>query len=352
VKHCLLYERHEAAGAALRPRDEASPLLTYGAVPEEYAAATGGAALFDETDRGLVRMRGGDAAGFLHRMSSNVVEALEPGQGNRNLLLTGKGKILFDFDLARTDEGFLLSVQPGLAPALIEALDRFLFAEDVQLEDLSEETAPLHLVGPGARALVEGLGLPAPEADHAHACGEVDGRPVRVTRLSTFGPGGYRLDGGPDAAAGLWQRLSDAGARPAGRILADILRVEHCRARWGEDVDEGVYPQEARLEEAFNLSKGCYPGQEVVAKIDTYGGLNKRLHRLRVSHSDPVPRGTRLYRHDAEKDEWRDLGVVTSWAYSFPLDSGQVLAYVKRRHQEPGTTFRLGEGQAQATLLD
>jgi glycine cleavage system aminomethyltransferase T len=87
----------------------------------------------------------------------------------------------------------------------------------------------------------------------------------------------------------------------------------------------------------------------VVAKIDTYGGLNKRLVGLRVSHDDPVPTGTRLHRE--ENGEWRDLGLVTSWAYSFALDTGLVLAYVKRRHQEPGTTFRLGQGPGEATIV-
>ena len=109
-----------------------------------------------------------------------------------------------------------------------------------------------------------------------------------------------------------------------------------------------MYPQEARLDGAFSLTKGCYIGQEVVAKIDTYGGLNKQLFRLRVSHDDPVAPGTRLVRElDGER---RDLGVVTSWAYSFALDGGVVLAYVKRKHQEPGTEFELGETGATAAL--
>jgi glycine cleavage system aminomethyltransferase T len=87
-----------------------------------------------------------------------------------------------------------------------------------------------------------------------------------------------------------------------------------------------------------------------VAKIDTYGGLNKRLVALRVSHDDPVPRGTALWRE--EGGEWRELGLVTSWAYSFVLDTGLVLAYVKRRHQAPGTTFRLGAGPATASVVE
>ena len=90
-------------------------------------------------------------------------------------------------------------------------------------------------------------------------------------------------------------------------------------------------------------------GQEVVAKIDTYGGLNKRLMALQIDHGDPVARGTRLYRQ--EEGAWRDLGLVTSWAYSFELDTGLALGYVKRRHQAPGTVFRVGEGPSRATIV-
>ena len=91
-------------------------------------------------------------------------------------------------------------------------------------------------------------------------------------------------------------------------------------------------------------------GQEVVAKIDTYGGLNKQLFALAIDHDDPVTPGTRLLREvDAE---WRDVGVVTSWAYSFVLDTGLALGYLKRKHQEIGTRFRLGAGPGTARTVE
>src|SRR5204862_1300194 len=102
------------------------------------------------------------------------------------------------------------------------------------------------------------------------------------------GSPGFRLDAGPEGAIELWRSLVAAGARPTGVVVRDVLRVEGGSALFGVDVDESVYPQEARLESAFSLEKGCYIGQEVVAKIDTYGGLNKRLVALRISHDDPI----------------------------------------------------------------
>jgi folate-binding protein YgfZ len=209
----------------------------------------------------------------------------------------------------------------------------------------------LLLLGPGAGSLLSAMFPSLPGSDHEALVGKFAGLPVRITTIAPLGPASYRLDAGPQGAVPLWEACVAAGARPAGRVVADIVRIEACRALPGEDIDENVYPQEARLEEAFSLSKGCYIGQEVVAKIDTYGGINKRLCALQVSHSDPIERGTRLYRWSEERGEWRDLGLVTSWAYSFSHDSGQVLAYVKRRHQEPGTTFRIGAGPAEATLI-
>lgn len=348
-----LRPRHEAAGARLLPEGVAAPLLTYGDVPAEYRAAREGAALFDEADRGLVRVVGADAPEFLHRLLANRVLDLAPGATIRNLLLTPQGKVRFVFDVLRTPEGFELSTAPGDAPRLVEALDMFLFAEALELLDVSDEHAPLTVLGPRAADVVAAVtGAPAPAELGASAAFEHGGLAGRVTHLERFGSPAWRVDAGPDGADALWSALVDAGATPAGRVASDSLRAEACRAEPNVDVDDNVYPQEARLEPAFSLDKGCYIGQEVVAKIDTYGGLNKRMVCLRVSDDDPVPPGTQLYRYDEQKDEWRSLGLATSWAYSFALDGGVVLAYVKRRHQDPGTEFRLDEGPRTATIVD
>jgi folate-binding protein YgfZ len=233
-----------------------------------------------------------------------------------------------------------------------EGIDGYLFGEDVTLADATDEHAPLELVGPAAGGVVARVLGTAPDlAPRAWRRGEWNGATVEVTALSVAGRPGLRLDAGPAGADALWHELVGAGATPGGIVARDILRVEAGSALFGVDVDDGVYPQEARLDDAFSLEKGCYTGQEVVAKIDTYGGLNKLLLPLRVDHDDPVAHGTRILGRGGE-DEGRDLGVVTSWAYSFVLDTGLVLAYVKRRHQEPGTSFSLGESAGYATIVD
>lgn len=345
---------HRARNATLSAAP--SPfVLTFGEVPDEYRAAREHAVVFDRSERGCVEVRGADAVAFLHRLTANEVRKLAPGNGSRNLLLSSKGKVLFDFDLSMERDCVRLSTVPGQAAALLAALDVYLFSEKVTFADVSEQHAPLDVCGPSARAHVEKLaGVRAPERDHDWIDAEFGGGALRISAQPVAGSPGFRLDAGPERAAALWGALLQAGVVPAGRVTYDILRVEAGWAEPGVDIGESVYPQEARLERAFGLDKGCYIGQEVVAKIDTYGGLNKRLVALAVDHDNPVAGGARLWRND--EGEWRDLGVCTSWAYSFVLDTGSMLAYVKRRHQALGAEFVIGspeqpQGRARIVAL-
>ncbi len=357
-----LRDQHSRAGALLAPPHAPTAVVTFGDVPAEYAAAREGALLLDATERGLVALPGRDTEGFLHRLLANRVKGLAVGTGNGNLLLSSKGKVQHTFDLARVGEDlFEASTPPGDAARLIASLDRYLFSEDTTLRDATEEHAPLELVGPRAAAIVSavlGAGALPPAASDAslHPFVTLPSTPfgaVRVTALPIAGSPGLRLAAAPEHCAALWAALAANGAQPGGLVAFDALRAEHVVGTFGQDITEDVYPQEARLEASFALDKGCYIGQEVVAKIDTYGGLNKRLLLLRVDHDDPIAAGTRLVVREA--DEARDLGLVTTWAYSFREDGGVVLAYVKRKHQDPGRVFELvgADGAVgRATVLD
>ncbi|MEX1024579.1 MAG: glycine cleavage T C-terminal barrel domain-containing protein [Planctomycetota bacterium] len=352
----LLRTLHEAAGARLAALPEApgsTAPLTYGDVPGEYRAGVEGALLLDATTRGSVAVTGGDAADFLHRITANDVRGLAPGTSNLGLLLTPKGKVQQAFEVVRTDAGLELVTAPDAAAEVLAALDSFLFTEDAVLEDRSSTRAPIELVGPEAAAVVRVvLGEALPDVPHTFRDVAFGGAPCRVLSTPVAGSLGLRLDPGPERVADLWRVLADAGATPGGFFARDSLRIEAGAALFGLDVDANVFPQEARLEAAFSLTKGCYTGQEVVAKIDTYGGVNKRLIVLAIEGDDPVARGTRLMREQGgEGGEARDVGLVTSWSYSFALDRGIALGYAKRKHQAVGTTYRLGADGPTATSI-
>ena len=226
MERSILTEVHRAAGAVLS-RDEPPRLLTYGDVPAEYLAAQEGCALFDRTDRGLLRVSGPEATAFLHRLLANLVLGLGPGRGNRNLLLSPKGKVRFDFDLSVEPERILLSTPPGQAAELARALDTYLFAEKVQIADRTPEHAPVEVCGPHAaevvRAVVELERLPeevdagerrgeretlasrfAGRSGHfAGRSGHFEDAQVLVTALPVAGSSGLRLDGGPAVAESL-----------------------------------------------------------------------------------------------------------------------------------------------------
>jgi len=344
-----LAQLHAQAGARTTAPEAGSQVITYGDVPAEYEAATTRGLVFGRTTRGRVHVSGADATAFLHRILANDVKGLAVGAIRRNLLLDGKGKVRFDFELEReADEAFVIACPPGTAADLLQALDMYLFTEDVELVDQSADASPLELLGAGAAGILdEALGQEV-ALEAGHAARPIEG--VHVARVPVSGSLGWRIDAGPERTPEIWSKLLAAGAQPGGLAVHDILRVEAGRAEFGRDIDDSVYPQEARLNEAFSLDKGCYIGQEVVAKIDTYGGLNKCLFALAVSHDDPIAPGTRLWREIS--GEWRDLGVITSWAYSFVLDTGLVLAYIKKRHQETGTEFRVGATDATARIVD
>ena len=188
---------HEAADARLQPEVAGGEVITYGDVPAEYAAGAGdGALLFDRTTRGLISIGGGDAKDFLHRILANEIKGIAAGKGNRNLLLTGKGKVVHLFDLADLGEGYLLSTEPGAAPALLEALDMYLFTEDVQMADESEVHAPLEIVGGGAHGVLATVleGMPDERGEeHSFHLALFNGVPTKVTTLSVAGRPGWRI---------------------------------------------------------------------------------------------------------------------------------------------------------------
>jgi folate-binding protein YgfZ len=344
--------RHRPTARIAGP-EEAPFLLAASSVPKEYAAAREGCALFDQSAQETLVARGADAAAFLHRLLANDVKAQPDLERRENLLLSAKGKVRFQLAIERRGEELRLAAPAGQGQALLEALEMYHFSEQVAFA-LDESCARLELCGPRAAEVLGAAGLVAPEPGSRRVVAGILSAPgrgalaCRAADALVAGSRGFVLEVPRESCGEAVLALESAGALLAGRAARDILRVEACHAEAPFDVDEGVYPQEARLERAFSLDKGCYIGQEVVAKIDTYGGLNKRLVPLRISHDDPLPRGAKLRK--LEDGELRELGVVTSWSFSFVLDTGLALCFVKRRHQAPGTTFAL-EGGGEAVVV-
>jgi folate-binding protein YgfZ len=256
----------------------------------EYRALTRACGLLDRSERGKLALTGADAKSFLAGQVTNDIEGLQTGAGCYAAFLTHKGKMLGDLRVLAVDEPepeLLLDTQRATLQALFDMIRRFKIGYDVELHKRTLQRGLLSLVGPAARAVAGAEDLPAEE--HAHRPGSIAGRPVRLVATDV---GVDVLCDAGDTEAVRAALVAD-GATPASEAAAEILRVEHGRPRYGAELDDTTIPQEAGLNErAVSFTKGCYVGQETVARLFYRGKPNRHLRGLRLS--EPAPSGAEL----------------------------------------------------------
>jgi folate-binding protein YgfZ len=304
----------------------------------DYAALTEGAALVDRSERGKLALAGSGAAAFLNGQVTNDVEALAPGEGLYAAFLTHKGKMLGDLRVLATGDELLLDTERVALQALFDMIRRHKVGFDVELHKRTLQRGLVSLVGPRSRDVAGATDLP--EAEHAHRAGEIAGRPVRLV-VTDAGVDVLTLAEDTEAVAAA---LCEAGAAPVTEAAAEVVRVERGRPRYGVDLDEATIPQEAGLNErAVSFTKGCYVGQETVARLFYKGRPNRRLRGLRLSAPDAAT-GDEL--RLGEKVVGRLGSVVVS-----PRLGPVALALV-RREAEPGATVAVGDGAVTATVAE
>jgi len=336
-----------AAAAGAHVRDFAGwPLpASYGDVPGEYRQALDGAALFDVSHRGKLELTGPDAPTFLHNLCTNDVLNLPLGGGCEAFFTTAKAKALFRVLIyhVRLDGGrdaLAIDCAPGRSAALVQHLDRYLIAEQVEIADRTEAYAQMHLAGPQARAALErALGDPIPDLDELQHMERTFGASAtcHLRKHSPLGVPGYDVVCLPGRAAEVWRFLSAAGAKPAGLDAYELLRVEAGTPLDGVDFDENRFVVEVgRTSQAISYGKGCYLGQEpIVMARDRAGHVNRTLLGLKFTDGGgPVLPGSKVVRGEAE------VGVTASSVAS-PRLGAVALAYVRRGHQEPGTAVEV-----------
>ncbi len=305
----------------------------------EYRAATQACGIVDRSERGKLALTGTEAKSFLQGQVSNDVESLEPGRGCYATFLTPKGKMLGDLRILDAGHELLLDTERVALQELFNMIRRFSIGYDVQLHKRTLESGLLSLLGPeaeaGAGAGATGLG----PTEHAHVAAEIEGIPVRLIRTDL---GVDVLCAAADTAA-VTAALTARGAQPISEAVADCVRVEHGRPRYGIDLDDTVIPQEADLNErAVSFTKGCYVGQETVARLFYRGKPNRSLRGLRLSA--PAPTGAEIRLGD------RVVGRLGSVADSPAL--GPVALALVRREAPPGSAVTVGADEVEATVVE
>jgi folate-binding protein YgfZ len=302
---------------------------------DAYAAMTEGVALVDRSESGKLALTGPEAKAFLNGQVSNEIEALEPGRGCYAALLTHKGKMLADLRVIDTGEDLLLLCERSALQALFDALRRFKIGFDCELHKRTLERGLLSLIGPRAMQLG---GLSPELQEHANAPGEIGGAAVVLIRTDV----GVDIVCDSADTERVRAALIDGGAVQVDEAAAEVLRVEHGRPRYGVDLDDSVIPQEAGLNErAVSFTKGCYVGQETVARLHWRGKPNRHLRGLRLGEEVQPGTGLRLGE--------REVGVLTSVADSPRF--GTVGLAIVRREAQPGDVLDAGGVRAEVVDL-
>ena len=278
-----------------------------------------GLVVWDRSPRGLLELRGADRHTFLQGMISNDVMALAPGEVCHAALLDSTGHIMADLYVHAFPNALIVETDMACLPTLSETLNKFLIMEDVMLSDVSDRWTVLSLLGAGAAHLAD-----LPGERHA---------------LSI--PLGLGFDLWIPAAGSevVWAGLTAAGAVPLDKDSAEALRVEAGIPAWGRELSPSILLPEAGMDDAVSYTKGCYVGQEIVARLHARGHTNRALRRVLLAEDAPVPPvGATVHVPEDGPEPGREIGRITS-AVASPKHGGQslALAYVRKEYLAEGT---------------
>jgi tRNA-modifying protein YgfZ len=301
------------------------------AVSAGYQALRERAAWIDVSQHGRLRITGEDRARLLHAMTTNQVQNLKPGEGTYVFFLNAQGRILGDAHLFCFEDHFLMNTEPETRVKLAEHLDRYIIADDVTVEDVTDATAEIAIEGPQAAEALSGIGVTEVPSDPDSwiAWGS-----RTIARVSSTGAGGFRIFAPLSEKASL---LAALGSLPeATGDDARTVRIEHGQPRYGEEITERYLIQETAQMQAVNFTKGCYLGQEIVERVRSRGLIHRILCRLEIDSTEVPAAGSKLKAGEA------DAGEIASAAFSPGLRKVVALAYVRLPHNQPGAQLSLG----------
>lgn len=345
MKTLPLHKQHEALGAAFHPYGEWEVPFHYGNALLEYESIHRRAGLADLSLRGKIVVTGDDRVTWLQSLISNDILPLKSGQGRYSAFMNHKGKMLSYFRVFRQPESLIIEDVGEVGDLTYQALRKFLlFGTKAKLHNGLESWGLLLVTGPkGPEVLKQALDL---EVGSLQALDTITFTLADtqgfVARTEESGGQDYELFIPVEALPSLWSHLLKAGKElgliAVGREALETSRIEGGLARLGPDLNEKIVPPEANLEGiAFSLSKGCYPGQEVVARMDTYGSVKRRMVGLVLEAEVPqLPEtGAKIF------SGTREVGWVSSSTHSPLVKKPIALGFPLRDFTQPQTKLEI-----------
>ncbi|MFM2295262.1 MAG: hypothetical protein RLZZ350_1675 [Verrucomicrobiota bacterium] len=348
-----LHEFHHGLGAQFAGVNGCEVVAHYGDVNPELAALHETAGVLDLSFRSRLCLVGADRARFLHGQVTNDVKKLLPGQGCYAALTTAKGKLQSDLNLFCLADELLLDFELGLTALVTARLENYIVSDDVQLVDAAPHYGLLSVQGPRAAEVVCALGLFTKLSDAPFASVKFSDATlgeIYLAHHARLGTSGFDLFVPTNSLGAVADKLIAAakqlGGKAAGWDALEIARIEAGVPRFGMDMDETNLPQECGLARALNFNKGCYIGQEVLNRVNSFGHVTRELRGLRLANDlKTLPaRGAKLFAAGKE------VGCLTSTIFSPTFQANLALAIVRREANAPGSALTLADGSA-ATVV-
>jgi folate-binding protein YgfZ len=322
------YDWHQQRGAVFEDYFGVEIPSHYGDFEQEYWHIRKDSAVRDVSHFGKVRVTGRDRFRFLNGMLTNEIKTLEAGKGTYALFLDVKGHIQCDMKVYAFPDHLLLVLQHYLVEKLMVGLDRYIMSEDVKMQDVSSEFAMVQILGPGAGSFLSTKGFEnLPESFYNHRTIEIVGVGANLIRL----PSGYALLGPSTAGPEI---LSFTEGPLVGGKAFEVFRIESGLPLMHRDMDESNFPQECGLTAALDFQKGCYLGQETMARIDAQGHVNR--HLMGFALSSPVSAGEKVFRDSKE------VGRITSATHSLLLHQPFGIGFIRREFAKDGEKVEVG----------
>ncbi len=311
-------------------------VVSFGNDAAAIVAAKQGVALYDRTHWGRIQISDSDRLRFLHNQTTNNFNILKPGQGCDTVFVTSTARTIDLATAYATEDAVLLLVSPSRRRQLLDLLDRYIFPMDrVELTDLTDTTVGFSILGPESTKLLEKMGVGELENQPyaTHKLIDFAGMQVRVAVGSGLATPGYTLIAPASDAAKLWDELVKAGAVPMGDRIWEQLRIQQGRPAVDFELTDDYNPLEARLLHTITYDKGCYIGQETIARLNTYKGVKQQLWGVQLNGA--VEPGTTITIGEEK------VGKLTSFTET---ESGFFgLAYIRTKAGGEGLKVQVGE---------
>ena len=354
-----LHETHARLGATMTERDGWSVPESYGDVLFEYAAVReNGAGIIDLSPRGRMLVSGTEAVQFLNGLITNDMKTLAANSWMPAAFPNVQGRLIAGVRVVRLNDDqtgknvcptFLIDTEPVTHERVLKTIERFTLAGDFRVTDITSRTALLSVQGNKATNVVRsvlGEGAAGIETSRAMELSWQHGETtaaVTVIRATHTSADGFDLIVNADQAGTLWDTLHNAGARPVGYDALEMLRVEAGLPRYGVDMDDTNVVTETGLDDAVSYTKGCYVGQEIIARIKYRGHVAKKLSGLVFDPAQKVAAGFVIKSADG-----KEIGRTTSVTYSPHLGRTIALGYLKYDYLAPGTSVKVSAGDEEA----